>query len=437
MKIDQLKVKLQPVVIFLQWEKRLSTFIQTANLTAMAACVLVLTFVFSGYIWGKYFSSECCLVVIFIFFAAAFIYKYWHVTDAPCWLAAARRIDRINNSHNEVCHTCELILSERDTPFAELAVARGVDILERFSIDKLVYERPGFNWHVIVGAMVSVFLYYVLLWPVLISEQLSYPEPEKALSTIGAVDLDKRKIDNKYYASNLVGTMTTARQINLVDGISAVQTSFSGRGSSAEFGVKNDPGYASMKEYTKTGGSTVPDDNGTVRYNKTGRGQSPQLETFIDCDHLQSSASADTDQESADSADKRIEPKMSKAANLPFVDDGAAAPGRELGRSGKKGKPGEGRGGAGSVKKSRATAAYLSGGMISVFLKSRKSKGFSKSFLTKNQSREICALDAFSFEEGAEKPLRLPVVEDNMKEITRRYFEGLNINDNRLYKTGN
>jgi hypothetical protein len=125
---------------------------------------------------------------------------------------------------------------------------------------------------------------------------------------------------------------------------------------------------------------------------------------------------------------------LTSSSKRPFLHDRRSAPGRELGRSGKKGKPGSGRGGLGAVKKSRSTASIFPGQMITVHVKSRPSKGKSKSFESNTPLQQSRNEENNNLSNGLSREGRLNkyLIKDNLKTITKQYFEELNSYANRM-----
>lgn len=440
--IEIIKKKLMPVIDFLRREKLAKTSLETADhLLMMSICTAVVYIAAAGFCWflsinillNKVYAAIVLLSVIVLF-----VLKYSKDTNGYSLMAAARRIDSLTNQHNEVAHACELVEAGRDSGFAQLAIMDGMERLDRFDSGLLKMDIP------VIDVKKLAITFFIITGVFVFDHYRSRAE----LVSVSA-GLEGKEVygsaDEKNITAEQQPTVLAENRLSL----SNDTENLSGSDKVPHFSDTYDIGYsvnsnkAIFSDFNETGRSDTKN-TGTdskaadmVQAGKSGAGMMPLKEVMADYGGDFNALAADDNQDNADSDDRMTDSDNSPRAEQPILDDRSAAPGRELGRSGKNGKPGSGRGGTGSVKKSRATAAILSGETINVFLKSRKSKGHSKSYLTENKvysTGEIAG--SFAGDTAQEQCQQLYYIEDDLRDITRKYFEGLNNYANRMFTAG-
>ena len=443
LQIEIIKKKLMPVTEFLWREKIARSLLEAVDqLLEIAICTAVLCCAVSVICWFftiNILLSKLYVAIVLLAVIVLFVFRYREDINCFSMMAAAHRIDSLINQHNEVAHACELVETGRDSGFAQLAIMDGMEKLDRFESGQLRMDIPAVDVKklvltVLIITGVFVFDHY---WSrtELVSESLDMKDNEAYIGAAGEKNIDI-ELEPTVLAENRVSLSNDISNLSGSDKIPDFSDTYDiGYSINSNKAIFSDVNEAGRSDNKKTDSNPLAAD--MVRAGKSGSGMMPLKEVMADSGGDFNALAADDDQGNADSDEKVADSDNSPKAEQPILDDREAAPGRELGRSGKNGKPGSGRGGTGSVKKSRATAAILSGETINVFLKSRKSKGHSKSYLTENKVYSTGEnAGSFAGDAAQEQCQQLYYIEDDLRDITRKYFEGLNNYANRMFTTG-
>ncbi len=175
-------------------------------------------------------------------------------------------------------------------------------------------------------------------------------------------------------AGNLSGNQSASRQ-------DAGPASSSGTSGKAKDAISRKPHSGSE---TRPKPLAVAKERGRLSVPQAGHpGRTPSAESIRSASFSTglSQQQPDTRQQEDPQREKKRPRPAASSGQVPLMSDRQSAPSRQLGISGNKGnKTGEGRGGPGLVKKSRATATVVSGIPIAVHVKGKQQPGKSKSY---------------------------------------------------------
>ncbi len=354
---------------------------------------------------------------------------------------AIRELDRISNRHNLISTAHEFLEADKDSIFAQYAVSQGVEALQdALKRDMKPTHRP-LNISVVAAACIAAMDVSLLSGHAV--NAASNDEPKvSTVSSAAKISLKQqpKKIDtvsNDTTAEN--GTLLSARQHKTAQGqiISSTafaQASAAANQTQASGGVTSD--MIRQKSNTMKRRSASTNLLRTAGFKGAGAGQTPPTETSIKSNSLNIGDGLYEDQRQAAAKDKDTLKTFENSSRRPFLSDRRSAPGRELGRSGKKDKPGNGRGGLGAVKKSRSTAALFPGRILTVHVPSQPGKGKSKSFEAEAPLKPEKAgrTTELSTADSREERVRTDTINPEFKKMTQQYFEELNAYSNRMLK---
>ncbi len=352
----------------------------------------------------------------------------------PAWLKdtpfsqVAFELDQITNTNNLIYTAYEYLQKQRVSDFARLAIADGMVILGRPSPFALAATDKKVDRRSLLGVLVVLVLCFV---PADHQLTAQITQPLAAAGQGVQIDHDNSAVKKELPPQTLPVMQAEANTAGQVyNRQKKAQQTGSGQSRQADSAAVAgaDSSFVATtvnkKQLLTSSDAQARNTAGDIR---SGAGHAPDNETKIDSDLHKANISQEDQQQTQDPDDKNKVDNPA-ATRRPFTDDKQAAPGRELGRSGKNGKGGTGRGGQGGIKKARATAAIIPGEKIPVFFKSRPGLGRSKSFMTLMPASALtdynsALLNDTPADESAAQGYFVP---QDIKEITRKYFEELN-----------
>lgn len=348
-------------------------------------------------------------------------------------------LDRVTNRHNMIFVAYEFVKSKRSSLFAQLAIARGIGKLQSVMPTEIHYSMPAINKFMLMLTIAAVYL------------SLASVHDDSGLNRL---DCNEIALNNDYNMSSLntVYNADITSENKLNNTVSQTAANMGSYGSSLTFILTTQMSSASRGGAAASNNNISrlkkskqshkhPDNSINNTLNKTfaagvGSGLTPPVETMIKVSEMSVNVGLQEDQLDAKVKDNSKQGELANNSRYPFTDDRSPAPGRELGRSGKKGKPGNGRGGLGSIKKSRSTAALFPGQMLTVHVPSRPGKGKSKSFETETSFQSQDNVEQLTVANGysLEGQVDIRPVNKSLKIITKQYFEELNAYSNRMLR---
>lgn len=350
--------------------------------------------------------------------------------------SVAARIDQVSNKHDMIQTAYDFIKCGKDSGFAQIAIIQGLEKLNETAVLKIAGNYQRLKIHVILAAFLSLSLSLTVDHLSLVSNpNFVYKTNESAksssLSLLPSNGAVKQK-ENALSATHHDDSLLPLERSNLTPMLSTNHSLSSSNGSY----LLSEASSQSKKNNVVKDENIIKQSNFThnAKLSGSGNGLTPPVETSVKVDFLSIDVSLTEDQFNSKVKDNNKSANLSKSAKLPFTDDRRPAPGRELGRSGKKGKPGDGRGGLGSFKKSRSTASIFPGEKIKVHIKSSPGKGKSKSFqvnspLQQSENNDERHITPEKTDEGTVDPY---IVKEHLKIITMKYFQELNSYANKV-----
>ncbi len=357
------------------------------------------------------------------------------------YIYVAKELDKVSNNHNMISTAFEYIESGRDSGFAQIAIFQGIDKLNAISPETLKQPLPAVKKLIFLIVCAAIFASFMS-----IRSGFQQSAANQVQKGIEGFNVSKSIDMSGYFERGIEKTMP-----ELVNLFPSVGTQATGQfwASNASGQTTSGSSRSSVtlrkerKFYQAKQGDAVQSGNKNKMISKTaftgsGSAITPLVETAIKIDFLNINAGLDEDQLNAKIKEKDKLKDFASSSRRPFTDDHRAAPGRELGRSGKKGKPDNGRGGLGSIKKSRSTAALFPGQMMTVHVPSRPGKGKSKSFESNSplQSQQNVKGIPLSSGNSRESSINIDPIKQSLKKITKLYFEELNEQSNRMLREG-
>jgi hypothetical protein len=345
----------------------------------------------------------------------------WAWFRRPDWRTVACQIDQATNPHNLVAIAYEHSCSKAPSLFAEFAIRRGLDLLNSYGMEN--FKPPAVSVsgrRIVSGVLVLVLLWGLSLWissPEGLSGSSDGEETiiSKSQGTIQPLQDRPREMQAvlqptvresaafNQSASNRSMQYEAMQKISLLSGLSTKTFSYpeqagaqpssasptqSGGSVSARSQDTSQKVDAAVRISPKTGKTgrkaepPVQQDTLSNASQKGTAGKSPDAESDIKA--VMAAGGLEELPEQEDAFWDRQQQQQNAPSGIgqrPELSDRLSAPNRELGMSGKPGdKGGEGRGGPGMIKKSRATASALSATTIPVQVKGQTQPGKSKSY---------------------------------------------------------
>jgi hypothetical protein len=337
----------------------------------------------------------------------------------PSWNAVAKHIDDETNIHNAVSIAYEHGNSESPSLFAKISIKHGIEMIDKYA-DKITKPKSAeiFMGRIVAGFAIAAILYAASYW---VSKSSVRNEAEKIAAgekaqTAAAIanEISNKSIQNSNKktdtAKNLIEKHSFSQTIESQMQKSLPLSDMSGKKS---FGNDNSGQQTGKSSQTQSGSAAsaqdtnkqnkTPDSAQKLRKdNKSGSftteaknqenssntsskgmaGSSPNAESDIKASLVSGGLGETPDNDEADqNHDESPSNSLSTLGQRPELSDKQTAPNRDLGMTGKPGdKAGDGRGGPGLVKKSRATASSLSAMTIPVYIKGQIQPGKSKSY---------------------------------------------------------
>lgn len=395
--------------------------IRTLNRLMWIIPVLSLAvFVFAWSIGSGQNTKEVLFVILIAGLLWTGVVCLWAWFHRPDWFAVACHIDQATNGHNLIAIAYEHSCLESASLFARVAIWRGLDLLNSSGMDRFKPAIiPVQKWRVACGGMVLVLLWGLLLWIPARTDILGGSQKNRIVS---ADDIADSTLQNQsqqmqpasqppagqprvlsQQASNKSVLDEAMQNITKLAGLSNKSLSSpeqagaqpsqatptqSGGGVSArseESSKKENIAVRPPSKSDKAGKmseQTMQQENISNAPQKGVAGKSPDAESDIKA--LMAAGGIEELSEQDDAYWDRQQQQQNAPSGIgqkPELSDRQSAPNRELGLSGKPGdKAGDGRGGPGMIKKSRATASALSATTIPVQVKGQTQPGKSKSY---------------------------------------------------------
>jgi hypothetical protein len=338
----------------------------------------------------------------------------------PDWNIVTKYVDTATNNHNIVSIAYEHSLSDTPSLFAKIAIYRGVQMVDTFTQQIVKQEVNSFTTrHLVTGFVIAGILYAASFWipksgaqydsdsgilasikSALKSQQLSDASQKALQPPHRQTNTAKNTIEKRSYSQSALTNVQKSMPLPDISGTKSFGNDNtggqSGKPSPTQSGSaastqnndkqKNTPDTTQkLRKDGKTGVFSAAEktpENPSNAASKGMAGSSPNAESDIKASLVSGGLGETPDNDEADQ-DHPDRPQNSPASlgQRPELADKQVAPNRDLGMSGKPGdKAGDGRGGPGLIKKSRATASALSAMTIPVYIKGQIQPGKSKSY---------------------------------------------------------
>ena len=425
----------------IHWQASLVVAVNFLAIIILSVALLVL---FNNFIIAAatgFIIDMPCILILFLFIVV--VIGVWLGSQFFCKIKynqVVLKLDTISNNHNLISTAAEFIESGRESDFAQIAIMRGVDTLQSISPKSLSQPLPSFKIIYFMAAFGAIATLLVAV---------NGPGSQQYYSEQKAIPDDKFNNNQPipflsshlhHHNSDADGLSGSVGSMNSSDIFKPSSSNRVGSSASEAKGsaVENLALKRTVKQSNEKVSGQIGDLSDIKNTNISGAGTAvtPPVESNTIVDHLDVYASLDEDQLQAKAKDKKARKNFSSSSERPFADDYRTAPGRELGRSGRKGKPGNGRGGLGAVKKSRSTAALFPGQMITVHVPSQQGKGKSKSFEVQVPMQQQDNVDRSTLVTGQSFEGRFcsELIKPSLQIITKQYFEELNAYANGTFK---
>ncbi len=347
----------------------------------------------------------------------------------PNWTTVTSCVDDATNPHNLVTIAHEH--SRLDTPslFARVAIHRGIELLKSVVPCelKIEYNRVAVG-RMLKGAGIAAVLWTASIWlpqinihsesrdghsVVLQSGEMASPSqslsreiqtseqspasktgktnsPSSHLQTVSSamrdIPVSPKSSGGKFAGADLANGRAGQSSTTLSSGTVSARNQEGAKensDSSKPSRKERKSGVFSEEKNMADSSSSSP---------KGSAGLSPNAESDIKAAMASGGIEELTDQDEANwDQEEQNQGSPASSGLRPQLSDKQSAPSRELGLSGKPGdKAGDGRGGPGLIKKSRATASELSAATVSVHVKGQMQPGKSKSY---TQSLPLSAVE--------------------------------------------
>jgi hypothetical protein len=427
--LQQFHDLMRPARAHVYRQRCIETAVRTVNQAAAAVAVvlagavvlnLAVGLAFKIEVPGSWIGIGSALIVIGIMVKNGRIC----LTGIP-WRQAAAALDAVGSRHNQIAAAYELICDGKETPFARIAVVDGFRALRHADVAKLSRANSKLNGRsvaaVVLAAMLCIGSSFTSQTGAGYAGVENNPTPLASAGKLPEIPLSpaSASLARPSGSQNGIGK-NPARAYDMAENASAPAMS-----RAAAAGMSLSENASSGISKPKTAVQPSSDTLTFAGFLRAGSSAAPPGQTDIQTDRLHAQHQLNEDQLDDVIHEKESGKNSAGSSNRPFLDDRSAAPGRELGRSGKTGKPGDGRGGPGSVKKSRSTAAIFPGEKVPVHLQSMPNPGKSKSFPSNMPLEPLTDAEPFPLAARPEQeaqicPYRVP---DHLKTITQYYFE--------------
>ncbi len=349
-------------------------------------------------------------------------------------------VDQITNPHDIVVSGLEYEITGRKSDFALFSISKACSILSDFEVTKVCIMARPLRYKMILMVLFLIVTYVLIPDHVALLNNNDF-NADAALKTENQLSTDNIPgvLQNNKTDANQV-----ARERSLFITANANSQTSAGDSNYITIGnQENSNAFAinqslSRKMVSDNKVNEYQEDSFQMNSDKTASSSLSNLsESNVKTGDLFADTADQDNQLESDSNDKKEKGNNNSSGRSPMLDDNASAPGRELGRAGKKnGKPGNGRGGLGSVKKSRATASIMAGKPVPVFIKSRQNKGRSKSIILNSPpgrdiDRDMTLADGLEHESVIDKS----VVSEEMETLVTNYFKELTEYANRKHES--
>ena len=414
-------------------------------------------------------SINKCLIVVLIWLALQIILKlligsaesYFYITNVImsagiivylCTMTIATAVNKISNTevalivdkatnpHDIIVSGLEYEMTGRNSDFALFSISKASSILSSFEVAQLRPNAGPLKYKAAFLALFFIAVYVLIPDCVVLSNKEDFvaSNQKKADSQLKSdkspaiiqndkTDGDQVVRERSYFIAANANSQMAAGDSNYV--------TIGNQENSRAFASNQS---LSRKKDSDNKANEFQEDSFQVNSEKAASSSHSNLsESNVKTGDLYTDSVDQDNQLDSESNDKREKANNNSTGRSPMLDDNASAPGRELGRAGKKnGKPGNGRGGLGSVKKSRATASIVAGKPVPVFIKSRQNKGRSKSIILnsppgRNIDREMILPDGVQHESAIDKS----VVSEEMQTLVTNYFKELTEYANRKHES--
>ena len=349
-------------------------------------------------------------------------------------------VDNITNPHDIVASGLEYQTAGRNSDFAIFSIAKASKVLADFDINKLINDKSQLKYK--TAGMVLLLAVFSFLIPedvkLLENNNIIASNPNSVNSQI---EFDKesvlrqtKKADNNQSARESSFFITANASSKMSSGDSNYITIGSQKDTAA-FTVNQSP---ARKMVSGNKVNEYQEDSFQMNSNNTASASLSNLsESNVKTGDLFAGSVDQDNQLESESNDRKETGNNNSSGKSPMLDDNASAPSRELGRAGKKkGQAGNGRGGLGSVKKSRATASIVAGKPVPVFIKSRQNKGRSKSIILNSPvGRDVERNMALSDSLEHESPIDKLVIGKEMETLVTNYFKEITEYANRKHES--
>jgi hypothetical protein len=386
----------------------------------------------------------------------------------PSWGSVARHVDDVTNEHNLILIAYELSRSAAASLFAKVSIYRGMGLLNPSVCDTICPPRhPVTAGHILKGVLVAVLLGVSAFYLPVRTGGLSGHDdnqgasasadsltPSQPIAHLDQSSLRRPAREEKKSGNPVIESQSmplAAQDIPILPGTAGGESAGADRagGQAGQSSPTQSGGAVSAQnlegakgnqksaryapQQKKSGIMTAPKeamDNSSHTAQKGASGLSPNAESDIKAMMAYGGIEELADQDEAywDREEQR-QTSPSGVGQRPQLSDNQMAPNRDLGMSGKPGdKAGDGRGGPGLMKKSRATASSLSASTLPVQVKGRTMPGKSKSY---TQSLPLSSIEPRSAvpaeQDGSAKEgdVSLYIPDPRWKSAIGNYFSNL------------
>jgi hypothetical protein len=340
--------------------------------------------------------------------------------SCPDWHSVTKHVDDSTNIHNIVSVAYEHSSSDSPSLFAKFSILNGIQLLQS-NKNQIAQQKPNpiMFGRIVAGLAIAAVLYassflivksgiqndlkniaaltkpdIKLALPNDAASKLPNPQNKKTQPSKNHIEklLLSQKVESSTQKSLPISDMSGKRSFgndNTGQQTGKSSQTQSGSAASAQDTSKQNktPDSAQKLRKDNKSGNTTEDpktqENSSNTASKGMAGSSPNAESDIKASLVSGGLGETPDNDEADDNQQdRPQNSLSTMGQRPELSDKQAAPNRDLGMSGKpKGdKPGDGRGGPGLVKKSRATASSLGALTVPVYIKGQIQPGKSKSY---------------------------------------------------------
>ncbi|HAL45214.1 MAG: hypothetical protein A2Y12_04535 [Planctomycetes bacterium GWF2_42_9] len=388
------------------------------------------------------------------------------ILSRPDWHRVTKHVDDSTNIHNIVSVAYEHSNSDTQTLFAKFSIHRGIQLLQS-NTNQISQQKPNriMLGRIITGLAIAAVLYassFLIAksaiqndtnFTALAKSFITLPRPNGASSKLlnhknKKIETSKNQIEKLLLTQKIEPSTQKALPISDMSGKRSFgndntgqqtgkssQTQ-SGSAASAQDTSKQNktPDSAQKIRKDNKSGNTPQEpkteENSSNTASKGMAGSSPNSESDIKASLVSGGLGETPDNDEADDNQQdRPQNSLSTMGQRPELSDKQSAPNRDLGMTGKPGdKAGDGRGGPGLVKKSRATASSLGAMTVPVYIKGQIQPGKSKSYslLLPLTSGEY-TLPSFNADnsKAAENPNSSYIPDAEWESIIKTYFMNL------------